>query len=252
MARALVTGATAGLGRAFAGRLAEAGWNLVLVGRDGQRLEQAAKELRRYAVDVDVMTADLGDDKDLGTVERRLADDTEPVDLLVNNAGFAIKRNFLASTVEDEDRLLRVLVRAVLRLTHVAVHAMVRRGQGVVINVSSVAGFVPQSTYNAAKAYVTTLTESVATDVRGKGVHVMAVCPGYTHTEFHDRAGIDKSQMPGALWLDVDQVVDGAFADLRRGKVVSVPTLRYKLVAAGARLAPRSLVTAVSSRLGRG
>lgn len=252
MARALVTGATAGLGRAFAGRLAEAGWDLVLVARDEQRLEQAAKELRRYAVDVDVLPADLNDDNDLGAVERRLGDDAEPVDMLVNNAGFAIKRDFLASTVEDEDRLLRVLVRAVLRLTHVAVHAMVRRRQGVVINVSSMAGFVPQSTYNAAKAYVTTLTESVATDVRGKGVHVMAVCPGYTHTEFHDRAGIDKSNMPGPLWLDVDRVVDGAFADLRRGKVVSVPTLRYKLVAAGTRLAPRSLVTAVSSRLGRG
>lgn len=252
MARALVTGATAGLGRAFAGRLAEAGWNLVLVARDAQRLEQAAKELRRYAVDVDVLPADLNDDNDLGIVERRLGDDAEPVDMLVNNAGFAIRRDFLASTLEDEDRLLRVLVRAVLRLTHVAVHAMVRRGQGVVINVSSVAGFVPQSTYNAAKAYVTTLTESVATDVRGTGVHVLALCPGYTHTEFHDRAGIDKSNMPGVLWLDVDRVVDAAFADLGRGRVVSVPSLRYKLVAAGARLAPRSLVTAVSSRLGRG
>lgn len=251
MARALVTGATAGLGRAFAGRLAEAGWDLVLVARDAQRLEQAAKELRRYAVDVDVLPADLGDDEGLGAVERRLADDAAPVDMLVNNAGFAIKRDFLASTVEDEDRLLRVLVRAVLRLTHVAVHAMVPRGKGVVINVSSVAGFVPQSTYNAAKAYVTTLSESVATDVRGKGVHVMAVCPGYTHTEFHDRAGIDKKNMPGMLWLDVDQVVDGALADLRRGKVVSVPTLRYKLVTASAKLAPRSLVTAISSRVGR-
>ena len=251
MARALVTGATAGIGRAFAQRLAEAGWNLVLVARDAQRLEEAARELRRYAVDVDVLAADLSEDKSLATVERRLDDDDQPVDMLVNNAGFAIGRRFLRTRLEDEDLLLRVLVRAVLRLTHVGVHAMVRRGRGVVVNVSSMAGFVPQSTYNAAKAYVTTLTESVATELDGTGVHVLAVCPGYTHTEFHDRASIDKGTIPSLLWLDVEQVVDGALDDLRRGVIVSVPTLRYKVVAAAARLGPRRLVTAISSRLGR-
>ncbi|MQA78141.1 MAG: SDR family NAD(P)-dependent oxidoreductase [Streptosporangiales bacterium] len=252
MARALVTGATAGLGRAFAQRLAEAGWNLVLVARDAQRLEEAAGELRRYAVDVDVLTADLNEDKGLTTVERRLATDDEPVDMLVNNAGFAVKRSFLRTTVEDEDRMLRVLVRAVLRLTHVGVQAMVRRGRGVVINVSSVAGFVPQSTYNAAKAYVTALTESVATELSGTGVHVLVVCPGYTHTEFHQRAGIDKATIPAPLWLDVDQVVDGAFEDLRRGVVISVPSLRYKIISMLSRKGPRGIVTAFSSRLGRG
>lgn len=251
MARALVTGATAGIGRAFAQRLAEAGWNLVLVARDAGRLEEAAGQLKRYAVDVEVLPADLGEDKSLATVERRLADDAEPVDMLVNNAGFAIRRSFLTTTVDDEDRLLRVLVRAVLRLTHVGVQSMVRRGRGVVINVSSVAGFVPQSTYNASKAYVTALTESVATELKGTGVHVLAVCPGYTHTEFHQRAGIDKGAIPSQLWLDVDRVVDGAFDDLRRGVIVSVPSLRYKLIAQLSRRAPRKLVTAFSSRLGR-
>lgn len=251
MARALVTGATAGIGRAFAQRLAEAGWNLVLVARDAQRLEEAAGELRRYAVDVDVLTADLGEDKGLATVERRLDDDEQPVDMLVNNAGFAIGRSFLRSSIDDEDRLLRVLVRAVLRLTHVGVQAMVRRGRGVVVNVSSVAGFVPQSTYNAAKSYVTTLTESVSTELAGTGVHVLALCPGYTNTEFHQRAGIDKGKIPSLLWLDVEQVVDGALDDLRRGVVVSVPSLRWKLVTAVSRHAPRSLVTIFSSRLGR-
>lgn len=252
MARALVTGATVGIGRAFAQRLAEAGWNLVLVARDAQRLEEAARELRRYAVDVDVLTADLNEDKGLTKVERRLASDDEPVDMLVNNAGFAVKRSFLRTTVEDEDRMLRVLVRAVLRLTHVGVQAMVRRGRGVVINVSSVAGFVPQSTYNAAKAYVTALTESVATELPGTGVHILVVCPGYTHTEFHGRAGIDKAKIPAPLWLDVDRVVDGAFEDLRRGVVVSVPSLRYKIISMLSRKGPRNIVTAFSSRLGRG
>lgn len=252
MARALVTGATVGIGRAFAQRLAEAGWNLVLVARDAQRLEEAARELRRYAVDVDVLTADLNEDKGLTKVERRLASDDEPVDMLVNNAGFAVKRSFLRTTVEDEDRMLRVLVRAVLRLTHVGVQAMVRRGRGVVINVSSVAGFVPQSTYNAAKAYVTALTESVATELPGTGVHILVVCPGYTHTEFHGRAGIDKAKIPAPLWLDVDRVVDGAFEDLRRGVVVSVPSLRYKIISMLSRKGPRHIVTAFSSRLGRG
>lgn len=252
MARALVTGATAGIGRAFAQRLAEAGWNLVLVARDAQRLDEAARELRRYAVDVDVLAADLGEDKGLTAVERRLADDGEPVDMLVNNAGFAIKRRFLRTSVEDEDRMLRVLVRAVLRLTHVGVQAMARRGRGVVINVSSVAGFVPQSTYNAAKAYVIALTESVATELSGTGVHILVVCPGYTHTEFHERADIDKAKIPAPLWLDVDQVVDGAFEDLRRGVVISVPSLRYKVISALSRKGPRGIVTAFSSRLGRG
>lgn len=251
MARALVTGATAGIGRAFAQRLAEAGWNLVLVARDAGRLEEAAGQLKRYAVDVEVLPADLSEDKSLATVEQRLADDTEPVDMLVNNAGFAIRRNFLATSVDDEDKLLRVLVRAVLRLTHVGVQAMVRRGRGVVINVSSVAGFAPQSTYNAAKAYVTALTESVATELKGTGVHVLAVCPGYTHTEFHDRASIDKNAIPGPLWLDVEQVVDGALDDLRRGVIVSVPSLRYKVISQLSRKGPRKLVTAISSRLGR-
>lgn len=251
MARALVTGATSGIGRAFAQRLAEAGWNLVLVARDAQRLEEAARELRRYAVDVDVLTADLGEDKSLATVERRLDDDEQPVDMLVNNAGFAIDRSFLRSRVDDEDLLLRVLVRAVLRLTHVGVQAMVRRGRGVVINVSSVAGFVPQSSYNAAKSYVTRLTESVATELKGTGVHVLALCPGYTHTDFHQRAEIDKASIPAPLWLDVERVVDGALDDLRRGVVVSVPSLRYKLVVAAARYAPRRLVAAISGRVGR-
>lgn len=252
MARALVTGATAGIGRAFAQRLAEAGWDLVLVARDAQRLEEAAGQLKRYAVDVDVLPADLNEDKSLGTVERRLADDTEPIDMLVNNAGFAIRRSFLRTTVDDEEKLLRVLVRAVLRLTHVGVQAMVRRGRGVVINVSSMAGFVPQSTYNAAKAYVIALTESVATELDGTGVHVQVVCPGYTHTEFHDRAGIDKAAIPAPLWLDVDRVVDAAFDDLRRGVVVSVPSKRYKVIGQLSRRAPRRLVTAISSRIGRG
>ncbi|MQA02117.1 MAG: SDR family NAD(P)-dependent oxidoreductase [Streptosporangiales bacterium] len=251
MARALVTGATAGIGRAFAQRLAEAGWNLVLVARDAGRLEEAAGQLKRYAVDVEVLPADLSEDKSLATVEQRLADDTEPVDMLVNNAGFAIRRSFLSTSVDEEDRLLRVLVRAVLRLTHVGVQAMVRRGRGVVINVSSVAGFVPQSTYNAAKAYVTALTESVATELKGTSVHVLALCPGYTHTEFHERASIDKGAIPEPLWLDVERVVDGAFDDLRRGVIVSVPSLRYKVITQLSRRAPRKLVTAISSRLGR-
>ncbi|MGH3095734.1 MAG: SDR family NAD(P)-dependent oxidoreductase [Streptosporangiales bacterium] len=251
MARALVTGATSGIGRTFAQRLAEAGWHLVLVARTADRLEETATRLRRYAVDVETLVADLNDDPDLAAVERRLGDEVAPVDMLVNNAGFAVNRSFLRSSLVEEELQLRVLVRAVLRLTHVAVRAMAARRRGVVINVSSVAGFVPQSTYNAAKAYVTALTESVATELRGTGVRVLAVCPGYTHTDFHQRAQFDKTSIPGPLWLDVDRVVDEALDDLRRGATVSVPSRRYKRIVAAARYAPRSWVSAVSGRLGR-
>lgn len=251
MARALVTGATSGIGRTFAQRLAEAGWHLVLVARTADRLEETAARLRRYAVDVEPLVADLNDDPDLAAVERRLGDEAAPVDMLVNNAGFAVSRRFLRSTLAEEELQLRVLVRAVLRLTHVAVRAMATRRRGAVINVSSVAGFVPQSTYNASKAYVTSLTESVATELRGTGVRVLAVCPGYTHTDFHQRARFDKTSIPGPLWLDVDRVVDEALDDLRRGVTVSVPSRRYKGIVAAARHAPRSWVSAVSGRLGR-
>jgi uncharacterized protein len=240
---ALVTGATSGIGLAFARRLAADSRDLVLVARDGERLESTAKELHTtYDVHVDVLAADLADQTGCRTVEARLADRDHPIDLLVNNAGFTTRHTFLKGDVEDEEEMLRVNVRAVMRLTRAAVPAMIERGHGAVLNVSSVASFVPQSTYGASKAWVTSFSLGLAGDLDGTGVRVLALCPGYTHTEFHDRAQIDMSAMPNWMWLEADQVVDAALADLRRDAVVSVPGGQYKVLVALTRLAPRKLL----------
>ncbi|HET7735100.1 MAG TPA: SDR family NAD(P)-dependent oxidoreductase, partial [Nocardioidaceae bacterium] len=196
-------------------------------------------ELRTsYGIEVEVLAADLGDDQGCRAVEARLADPSRPVDVLVNNAGFAVSRRFARGDVEDEERMLRVLVRAVLRLTRAALPGMIERRHGVVVNVSSVAGFVPQGTYSAAKAWVTTFTQGLSADLRGTGVRVQALCPGFTHTEFHERAGIDMRRTPDWLWLDADEVVAESFASLARNRVVCIPGRQYKTLVALARHTP--------------
>jgi uncharacterized protein len=242
---ALVTGATAGLGAAFARRLAASGYHLVLVARDADRLAAVAGELSAaHGVTCVPLPADLGTDDGCELVAARLRDADHPVDLLVNNAGISINGSFLRTDVRDEERLLDLNVRAVLRLTHAALPAMVARGSGEIINVSSVSGFapvMPGSTYPASKAWVTNFTESVGLAARRRGVRVMALCPGYIRTEFHQRAGIDMSAIPGWLWLSADEVVLDALRDLRRGRLVSVPSWRYKAVVFGMRYAPPGL-----------
>lgn len=258
-ARALVTGATAGIGAAFARRLAADGRHLVLVARDGDRLAGLAAELaERHQVRVDILPADLTTDDGCLAVERRLAESAEPIELLVNSAGISLARSFLRSTVEDEARLLRLNVHAVMRLTLAALATMTVRRDGAVINVSSVAGFgavMPGSTYSASKAWVTNFSESVGQSARRYGVRVMALCPGFTRTEFHQRAGINVSKMPDWLWLSADDVVAEALRDLGKGRLVSVPDWKYKAAVFGLRHAPRGLLRAVGgdtrARVGR-
>jgi len=247
---ALVTGATSGIGAAFARRLAEDGYDLVLVARDAERLGASAAELTgRYGTTVATLPVDLATDEGCVAVERRLADASKPIDLLVNNAGISLNRSFVRSSVEDESRLLRLNVHAVLRLTLAALGAMTGRRHGAVINVSSVAGFgvvMPGSTYSASKAWVTNFSESVGQSARPLGVRVMALCPGYTRTEFHDRAGINMSKTPEWMWLRADDVVRDALRDLDRDRMVSVPDWKYKLVVFGLRHAPGRLWRAVA------
>ena len=244
---ALITGASSGLGAAFAQRLAAEGHDLVLVARDEERLAAMAADLSgRHGVSATQLLADLSTDDGCAVVERRLA---EQVDVLVNNAGYSLNRSFVMSTVEAETRLLLVNVHAVMRLALAVLPGMIQRGRGDVINVSSVAGFaavMPGSTYSASKAWVTNFSESVAQSVRRDGVRVMALCPGYTHTEFHARAGIDMSKTPEWMWLQADRVVAEALRDLRRGKVVSVPDWKYKVAVFGMRHLPRGLLQAVA------
>ncbi|GAA1865320.1 SDR family oxidoreductase [Myceligenerans crystallogenes] len=245
MGIALITGGSAGLGLEFAWQLAAAGHDLVLVARNEERLAEVAARIREVTdVRVEVLPADLSVPDDVERVADRLASTGEggtpaAVGLLVNNAGFATSRDFTRSRATTELRGVDVMVRAVVRLSHAAVQQMVPRGRGAVLNVASVAAFTAGGTYAAAKAYVVTFTEGLAIDLKGTGVTATAVCPGFTHTEFHERAGIPESSVPGWGWLDAPFVVKQALADVRRGVVVSTPSLRYKAASVALRALPR-------------
>jgi hypothetical protein len=239
MPYALITGATAGLGAAFAEHLAARGYGLVLVARDADRLATHAERLaNHYAVAVEPFAADLSTKDGCGRVEARLADGGPLIDLLVNNAGFSTAQPFVDGDLDLEEQALDVMVRAVMRLSHAALCPMVDRGHGAVINVSSIAGWLPGGTYGAAKAWVTSFTEGLAMETRGTGVRVMALCPGFVRTEFHERAGIDVSGLPNAVWLDAHEVVNDAMHDLEAGRPVSVPGPLYKAARLGLKLAP--------------
>ncbi|NHC16077.1 SDR family NAD(P)-dependent oxidoreductase [Motilibacter deserti] len=250
MSVALVTGSTAGIGLAYARALALRGVGLVLVARDAERLARRAQELRTaYGVVAEVLPADLATPQGLRDVEARLSDPARPVRWLVNNAGFGIGRPFGEADLAAEDRQLDVLVRAPLHLTRAAVPGMVERGDGLVVNVSSVAGFVPRGTYAAAKAWVTNFTLGLHGELAGTGVRVQALCPGWTRTEFHDRAGLDMRWVPRTMWLTAEQVVEGSLRDLARGRVVSVPGWQYKPLPALARaLPPAALARMIGGR----
>ncbi|MEU4685146.1 SDR family NAD(P)-dependent oxidoreductase [Streptomyces xinghaiensis] len=252
MTTALITGATAGIGAAFARRLASDGHHLVLVARDEKRLREQATELHdRHGIEVEVLPADLSTEEGIEAVGARLEERTHPVDLLVNNAGFGHRGAFLDVPVEDELTMLKVHCEAVLRLTYTAVAGMRNRGRGGVINVASVAAFVPRGTYGASKAWVVQFTQGVAHDLAGSGVRLMALCPGFVRTEFHERAGVGTDNIPGWMWLDADRLVEAAIKDLDRGKSLSVPDPRYKTLTGLVKLAPRNMLGGISSRTGR-
>jgi len=228
---ALVTGATSGIGNAFARRFAAEGYGLVLVSRDVGRLEAVAVALReRHGVDVETLPADLSDREQIERVADRLHDNARPIDFLVNNAGFATQRPFPTGDLPEEERMLDVLIRAVLVITASAVPGMVARGRGNIVTVSSVAGFLPTGTYSAAKSWATSFTTSLADKLAGTGVIATALCPGFVRTEFHRRARMNMSAIPGWLWLSADVVVDECLSDVRRGRTISVPSYRYKMI----------------------
>lgn len=246
MSTALITGPTAGIGLAFARALAMRGQDLILVARDVQRLEDLATQLRALGVSVEVLPADLSNRDDLARVEDRISQGS--VDVLVNNAGFGLKSGFTRSSVDDEQRTIDVMVTAVMRLTHAALPAMLDRRHGIVLNVSSVASWITGGTYSAAKAWVTVFSESLNAELASTGVHVTAVCPGFVHTEFHDRASIDMSAIPDWLWVDADDVVAQALRDAALNRPFSVAGMQYKAFSAVMRHAPRALVHRIGAQ----
>lgn len=252
MPTAAVTGASAGLGRAFANRLAATGYDLLVVARDADRLAELAADLtHRYGCEVEVAPTDLADRAQLGRLADRLSDPERPIELLVNNAGNALRKPFLANDVADEESMLDLHVRATLVLTHAALGPMVERGEGGVINVSSVAAWLPAGSYSAHKAWVLAFSQAVAGQVASKGVRVMALAPGYVRTEFHDRAGIKASSIPSVAWLDADDVVEEALRAWRKGRPVLVPSTRFKAVSGLLRNAPHETIHRLRTR-GRG
>lgn len=240
MPTALVTGGSAGIGLAFARRLAADGYDLVLVARTTERLEKAAAELSAaHGTNVTTISADLTDRDALRAVAERLAEPDRPVDLLVNNAGHGVHRSFLGSEAREQEEMLDVHCRAVLVLTHAAGRAMAARGAGAIVNVSSVAGFGNLGTYSSAKAWVTSFSLSVAPELRRKGVSVMVLCPGFVRTDLvGERLA---ARLPATAWIDADRLVEQALTDLRRGRALSIPTVRYRVTAALLRHLPLRL-----------
>lgn len=247
MATALITGGTSGIGAAFAHALATRGYDLVLVARDEDRLKELGTDLQRqYGVTVDLLPADLSHRDHVLTVAERVSSTERPIDLLINNAGFGVHTKLLDPDVSRHELAFDVMCRAVLMLSNAAGRTMRDRGHGGIINVASFAGYVSMGSYSAIKSWVTTFTEGLAGELHGTGVTVTALCPGWVRTEFHSRAEISTGSIPGPLWIQPDRLVRHALDDFDRGRVISMPTLRYKMLHFLVRHSPPAAVRAVS------
>lgn len=250
---ALVTGASAGIGEAIAEQLASAGIHTVVVARRTDRLRRLAD---RYP-NVEVLTADLLRPDGCASVVARLTDPSKPVELLVNNAGFGIPGTVATASPSGLVGMIDLNVRALTELTSAVVPSMVAKGRGWILQVSSVASFQPgpgAAVYSATKAYVTSFTEALFEELRGTGVHVTALCPGYTHTEFHAVANMSTTEInrvPKFAWLQADAVARSGLAAVAAGRALDVPGGLYKGISSASRVMPRRLVRRIAGRIGR-
>jgi uncharacterized protein len=226
--RALITGASTGIGATYADRLARRGYDLILVARDQQRMAKLAGKLKQEtSVDVEVLKADLTAKDDLARVEQRLRQDEE-ITLLLNNAGMAVSGELISVDPDQLEAMILLNVLAPTRLAAAAVQGFVARGRGTLINVSSVLALAPElfnGSYSATKAYILNLTQSLQKETASKGVRVQAVLPGGTLTEIWERAGTDISQLPAEMFMKVDEMVDAALAGLDSGELITIPSL---------------------------
>ena len=245
---ALVTGATAGIGESFSRLLAGNNYNIVLVARDLPRLHERAAALEaKFGIKTHVIQADLATDEGCLRIEKYILENQ--IDVLINNAGFGTNKAFTMSTLEVEQQLLDVLVRTPMRLMHVALPLMKARNNGIIINVSSVAGYIAGGTYSASKSYLTVLSESLNTELSATNVKVSALCPGFTRTEFHQRGKMSMKGLPNFLWLNPDRLVEQSWRDALKGKAVSIPGWQYKLLVFIVETMPRSIVRKVGMNM---
>lgn len=252
--QAVITGASAGIGAAYAHALARRGMDLLLTARRVERLDALAQTLRAaHGVDVRLHPADLADPDELERLAGVVAA-LPRLALLVNNAGFGTGGHFMETTPESQSAMIHVHATAATRLSHAALPALVRAGRGAIINVSSIAAYFKGTTYSASKAYLNSFSAGLQAELRGTGVRVQALCPGYTVTEFHDTpefADFDRAQVPRAMWMSADAVVDASLTalDRSRHRVVLIPGWRNKLLVASMRLGLRPLVRRMRDRL---
>ena len=247
---ALVTGASSGIGDAFARQLAARGHDLIVVARNQARLEALAKELgEAHDVDVEVLAADLTDEAALADVAARAAG----VDTLINNAGYGTFGSFHELALAPELDMIQLNIAALVKLTHVALAPMVERGGGGILNVSSMAAFAPSATfatYAATKAFVTSFSQAVREEVRGTGVNVCVLMPGLTRTEFQDRAGVTgESKMPEQMWQTADEVARAGLDGLDGGRATVVPGALNKATAAITGLTPDRVTRRIAAKL---
>ncbi|MCW8276817.1 SDR family oxidoreductase [Pseudomonas sp. PCH199] len=225
---ALVTGASSGIGAVYAQRLASRGFDLLLVARDQQRLDEAASKLRSdYGVQVEVLKADLTQKDDVLKLEQRLRSDSS-ISLLLNNAGVAADGLLANADTDQLERMIQLNVTTVTRLASAAAASFAKAGRGTIINIASVVALFPErfnATYSASKAYVLSLTQSLNAELDGTGVKVQAVLPGVTRTEIWERSGIDASQIPAEMVMEAGEMVDAALSGLDQGELVTIPSL---------------------------
>jgi len=244
---AVITGPTSGIGLAYAQQLANEGYDLLLIGRNEEKLKTLQTQLKAKS---DIYIADLSNhDQIIGT--GNYLKELDQIDILINNAGFGSSMPFSQNSLAEEVEQVEVLIKAVMVLTHAVLPKMIKANAGIVLNISSVAAWLPTGTYAAAKSYVTSFTEAIAAELKGTKVQITAVAPGYTKTKFFDRSQMDDEEVPSWLWLTPEQVAKESLADARSGKLISVPGAQYKAMSTVSRSLPRPLIRFFSHEFAR-
>jgi short-subunit dehydrogenase len=247
MKLAVITGPTSGIGLAYAQELAREGYELLLVGRNEIKLKQLQLDLNAKS---EIFVADLSVQAEILRVGSHL-EGLKQIDLLVNNAGFGSSLPFSQNSLAEEIEQMEILMKAVMVLTHATLPKMIKQNSGIILNISSVAAWVPTGTYAAAKSWVTAFTESISAELKGSKVQVTAVAPGFTKTKFFDRSQMKDDDVPNWLWLTPEQVAKESLKDARSGQLISIPGAQYKAVSTVTRSLPRPLVRFFSHEFAR-